>query len=144
MYQADHLFPLSLSVQQVLLAAGTKRGGVQHRSFYQIDKSSDEHIPLLVPHGTPVYITAVVENYAGLRSTFHSKRIIVDHTPPVIEDVNVVMTELSSDVNESNVTQSKERYVQLKATWNATDIESGIKLCFVSVGKYMDKILGYS
>ena len=47
-------------------------------------------VSLATAHGTPIYATVVVENFAGLQSVFSSNVIVLDHTPPIIENIAAV------------------------------------------------------
>ena len=100
-------------------------------SLYPVNIGSDQIISLKVPHGSKLYGTAIIENFAGLKSEFRSKELITDHTPPVLENVaaeeelGINMTTLDPD----------SRMMRLNVSWNTKDEESGIKMCFVSVGE---------
>ena len=115
-------------VFQVNFGVGTTATGFQLKSPYHIDSSTDEIFTLSAIHGTPVYGTAIVENFAGLTSVFRFRKILVDHTPPVFGNIltNLIMIN-TTDTNETNV--------QLEVEWSVKDDESGISLCYVSVGK---------
>ena len=68
---------------------------------------------------------------------FHSKELLVDQTPPVIDNI-VAEVEQIPAVTLSSINNSmpmKEQIVYLNVLWNATDAQSGIQMCFVSVGK---------
>lgn len=118
-----------------MLGIGSTSGGMQHKKFYPIDKSGDEYFSISASHGTPVYGTAIVENYAGLRSTFFSQRIQVDHTPPVIDDVVIKMQTLQNDVKTKSTRNNETILLQLTASWDVSDDESGIKLCYTFIGE---------
>ena len=113
---------------QINFGVGTTATGFQLKAPYHIDPSTDQIFTLSATHGTPVYGTAIVENFAGLTSVFRSRKILVDHTPPVFENIstNLIMTKTTL-ANETNVL--------LEVVWNVNDDESGIRLCYVSVGK---------
>ena len=85
-------------------------------------------------HGTTLYATAVVKNHAGLQSVFRSEKLVIDHTPPGIENVHVQVIQ-GTDVAGNNSLAEDETLVKLNISWNAVDDESGLKMCFVSVGK---------
>lgn len=101
--------------------------------MYPVDIRSDVMVSLTAPHTSPLYATAVVENFAGLRSVFHSRMIVVDHTPPVIEGVQVV-AEMKYDFIDM---KNKSALLKLNVTWNVQDEESGIQVCFISVGMFI-------
>ena len=94
------------------------------------------HVNVL--HGTQVYITAIAENYAGLRSIFHSKPIIIDHTAPTIENVttkyDVIVFNQEID-NETNIVVNELLFT---TTWSVEDKENGVKSCFCSIGIVLD------
>ena len=120
-----------------------------------MDISKDAFIPLTTAkHGTPVYATAIVENFASLQSMFSSTRLILDHTPPIIFDIGVKETverlthhehinktltgfndtEPTSMAPSVRNTEDERIQVKLNISWQAKDQESGIELCLVSVG----------
>ena len=107
-------------------------GGLQIKSFYRINRWEDEHVHILSSHGTPLYVTAIVENHAGLQSTFHSNGLIIDHTPPVIEEVEVSIHHIYR--NTTFVGYVTGGVVQLKASWKPVDNESHIKICYYFIG----------
>ena len=83
-------------------------------------------------HAMQVYTTVIVENHAGLTSLFEAKEpLIIDHTGPHISDVIASASVLY--VNESGELVPR---VQVNATWEVVDDESGVKHCACSVGKY--------
>ena len=55
---------------------------------------------------------------------FRSKKILVDHTPPTFGNISTNV--LAADSKPS---------VRLEVLWNVTDDESGVQMCYVSVGK---------
>ena len=85
-------------------------------------------------HGTPLYATVVVKNHAGLQSVIRSEKLVIDHTPPGIENIHVQVIQ-GTDVAGNDSLAEDEILVKLNISWNAVDDESGIKMCFVSVGK---------
>ena len=122
---------------QTYLGIGTTPSGFQLNSLYPVDVNTDETFAISASHGTPIYATAIVENFAGLRSVFRSKKVVNDHTPPVIQDILVEKDEVKDYhiLNTSDVA-ADEMMLRLRVSWDASDEESGIKACFVSVGRY--------
>ena len=120
---------------QITLGVGTTATGFQLKSPYNIDPNTEEIFTLFASHGTPVYATAIVENFAGLISVFRSKKILIDHTPPVFGNIMAKVKAVDPKRNVENVTSANETNVRLEISWNITDDESGVQMCFVSVGK---------
>ena len=85
-------------------------------------------------HGTPLYATVIVKNHAGLQSVFRSEKLVIDHTPPGIENVHVQVIQGTGMTGNDSLAED-ETLVKLNISWNAVDDESGLKMCFVSVGK---------
>ena len=100
-----------------------------------MDPNTEEIFTLSASHGTPVYATANVENFAGLTSVFRSKKILVDHTPPVFGSITAKVKKGDQKRNVETVTSASETNVRLEVSWNITDDESGVQIWFVSVGK---------
>ena len=121
-------------VFQLKFGVGTTVTGFQLKSPYHIDPSTDEIFTLSATHGTPVYGTVIVENFAGLTSVFRSNKILVDHTPPVYGNI-------STDLIMKNTTEANQTIVQLGVEWSVNDDESGVSLCYVSVGKSLYVII---
>ncbi|XP_053382169.1 uncharacterized protein LOC128549491 isoform X2 [Mercenaria mercenaria] len=118
------------SLRKIELGAGTTVDGFQIKplsTFYH--KHNIHMIYTHVPHGTQVFVTAIAENKAGLRSVFHSRSIIVDHTSPVFN--HLVGHIQNVQVNLSGVLEIQ---TIVQATWDVVDEESGIKQCYCSVG----------
>ena len=120
---------------QITFGVGTSVTGFQLKSPYNIDPNAEEIFTLPSSHGTPVYATATVENFAGLTTVFRSKKVLVDHTPPVFGIITAKVKAGDPKRNVETVTSANETNVRLEASWNITDDESGVKICFVSVGK---------
>lgn len=106
-------------------------------SLRQIDISTDIIFSLPTSHCTPLYATAFVDNFAGLRSVLRSNKLFVDQTPPILEDIQANLHEI--DLKKSNMsdTLTNETMVRVRVKWNVTDPESGIEACSVSVGKFV-------
>lgn len=116
-------------VKQIELGAGTTPGGFQVKALSQIQyRSNNVLIKANVQHGTPVYVTVIVENYAGLKSAFKSGPIVVDQTEPTISDIALML-----NVHNETAVGMERRHV-LMATWKVEDKESGLKTCFCSIG----------
>ena len=64
---------------------------------------------------------------------FRSKKLLVDHTAPVIENVSAEAI-LNTRTEENTILGETEARVQFDVSWNATDEESGMQMCFISVG----------
>ena len=113
---------------QVLVGAGTTKGGFQVQALKQIHGGNSGIIRADVQTGAPVYVTVIAENGAGLRSVFYAEPITMDKTAPVISNVNTVMnmTENSNDTYSLSIA--------LVTSWRALDTESGIKVCYCAAG----------
>ena len=125
-FELNCLYCLCLLFRQVSLGAGTTKGGFQIKRLHQIHNQNNVGV-IFAPfaHGTSVYLTAIAENHAGLKTVFHSDpAIIIDHTAPILTDINVAV---AVDRNNS---------VSLHGTWKVKDDESGVQFCKFSVGLY--------
>ena len=108
------------------------------KPFYPIQYNGDSVISLDVSHGTPVYVTVMVENFAGLRSVFRSSKLLTDHTAPLLDNV-VVNTAFTRTENDTNTTLfENEALIRLDVSWKVRDEESDIVMCLISVGKYLN------
>lgn len=113
---------------QVEVGIGTTTGGFQIQPltvFYKM--ISAIVVSFQAKHGNQVYVTAIAQNHAGMRSVFHSAPIIVDHTPPEITNVDV-------DLLVANATEINGVAVVLTASWTIED-ESEVKFCTCDIGK---------
>ncbi|KAL3857349.1 hypothetical protein ACJMK2_012025 [Sinanodonta woodiana] len=111
-------------IKSVLVGTGTTQSGFQIQPLSPMPSENHLVLPFTAPHGSPVYVTAMTWNYAGLMSTFTSDAITVDHSPPVIQNVTAV-------VDVENVTN----IVNIDVTWKADDLQSGIKICYCGLGE---------
>ncbi|XP_046356064.2 uncharacterized protein LOC124134978 [Haliotis rufescens] len=109
--------------RSVWLGAGTSKGGYQIRALSPTSVSNHEMILVEEPHGSPVHVTVMAENNAGLRTIFTSKPITIDHTPPEIR-----FASSSLEYTEGSNT------VSIKMTWEVEDDESGIDWCLCTYG----------
>ncbi|XP_046569942.1 uncharacterized protein LOC124278267 [Haliotis rubra] len=109
--------------RSVWLGVGTSKGGYQIRALSPTSVSNHEMILVEEPHGSPVHVTVMAENNAGLRTIFTSKPITIDHTPPMIQFV-------SSNLEYTAGFDT----VSMKLTWRVEDDESGIDTCFCTHG----------
>ena len=82
-------------------------------------------------HGAILHGTVIVENAAGLKSVFHSDEITIDHTAPIVDDIGVD-TEL---ILNMTTLDPDAAMMQFNVSWNVVDEESGVRFCFVSIGK---------
>jgi hypothetical protein len=94
------------------------------------------HVHLIqtnVQHRTNVYVTAIVENNAGLRTVFQSKPLTIDHTKPVL-------TLLSGNLRyvEENVSGIVDTKTIVHASWDVVDDESGMSICYCSIGVHLN------
>lgn len=121
---------------QALLGVGKTPTGFQLKPFFPIQYNGDSVISLDVSHRTPVYVTVMVENFAGLRSVLRSSKLLTDHTAPAINNVSV-NADFTSTENDTNTTLfENEALIYLDVSWKVRDEESDIVMCLISVGKY--------
>lgn len=106
---------------------GTTKHGLQIRSLFPDSYGTQSMIDIQTVHGSKVFLTVIAENHAGLSSTFNCNPIIIDKTPPSMHSLRVSLTE---------VKKIGEVY-DIFANWIAEDIQSGIKICFCGLGKYI-------
>lgn len=63
-------------------------GGVQIQGFKGVgQRQHGSALGLTLHHGTPLYVTVVATNAAGLTTVAYSSPLLVDMTPPVITDL---------------------------------------------------------
>ncbi|XP_053376618.1 uncharacterized protein LOC123534121 [Mercenaria mercenaria] len=118
------------SLYRLAVGAGTTFGGFQIQPLSPVHhRNKHGLIYANIPHGSPVYVTAVVENLAGLSAVFHATPITIDHTSPSIGDL-----EGSIRSWQVNVTGKYEYYSTVTAHWKVSDDESGIKYCLCCLG----------
>lgn len=107
-------------------SVGTSPGGGQLLSFASTLESCAELQELALSHGTEVFVSLRVTNWAGLTRVIHSGGHLVDLTPPTF----------ASRVQDGPGPQDLD-YQQgslLQARWTAVDEESGVARCYASVG----------
>lgn len=113
---------------KVSVGVGSTEGGFQIKALFELHNRNNFGV-IVSPfmHGTPMYVTAIAENHAGLTSVFRSgKALIIDHTPPVVSDIDVTVS-----VKTDNSTI-------LLATWKARDDETEVQRCSCSIGEYIN------
>lgn len=124
MYASLQFIDNESGIREVQFGVGTTVHGYQVCDLEPVSTGGYHTWPVHVPHGTPVYATAVVENNAGLLSYFRSDPLIIDHTPPTIADAR-----LQYGVTDGMVT--------LTVTWNVDEKEGDqmhFILCGVAIG----------
>ncbi|XP_052760742.1 uncharacterized protein LOC128203377 [Mya arenaria] len=116
-------------IKQVLLGVGTYPNSFQIVPLHQVHCVN---IHLLnidgVSHSTPLFVTAIVDNHAGLRSTFSSIPIVVDRTGPVISLLEFNTISFLDTAANGTVETT------VNISWSAMDNESGLKSCYVGIG----------
>ncbi|XP_060558764.1 uncharacterized protein LOC132719043 [Ruditapes philippinarum] len=118
-------------ISKVQIGAGTTPRGFQVKSLSRVHHLNHNHlIQTNVQHGTNVYVTAIVENKAGLRTVVQSKPITIDHTKPVVKHLNANLRYVQE--NESGVVDIR---AAVHASWEIVDDESGISICYCSIGQ---------
>ena len=83
-----------------------------------------------VQQGTPLYATVLAENHAETWSRFISQPVVMDTTPPIIDQLNVTIT-YSANTSSLNVTAATAI-----AKWTVEDAESGSVSCSCELGKW--------
>ncbi|XP_053405467.1 uncharacterized protein LOC128558963 [Mercenaria mercenaria] len=114
------------SVYKIRYGIGTTRGGLQLRPFLPLNDRSQAVIDISVEHGSPLYLTVLAENHAGLTSNFTSGPIVIDKTPPVISNMNASSLTFVDGSNGS--------VYRIFANWKVEDDESGVKACYCGIG----------
>ncbi|KAH3708873.1 uncharacterized protein LOC127857111 [Dreissena polymorpha] len=111
-------------IRTVSLGVGTTKGGFQIQSVSELlNRNNVEVIFAQFTHGTPVYVTAIAENHAGLTTVFHSdEATIIDHTAPLLYDIDV------------SVAVDRNNSISSDATWKVNDDESDVQFRRCSVG----------
>ena len=82
-------------------------------------------IPSGLPHATPIYVTARVENGEGHVTTFTSLALL-DLTPPVVS-LTKVKVEMAAAAGSDKVT--------LSGNWTVEDEESDVSGCVYGIGE---------
>ena len=91
-----------------------------------------------VQQGTPLYATVLAENHAETWSRFISQPVVMDTTPPIIDQLNVTIT-YSANTSSLNVTAATAI-----AKWTVEDAESGSVSCTCELGKMGQQALFFS
>ena len=90
-------------------------------TLYIVDINKDIFVQLTTAtHGTPIYATVLVENCAGLQSTFSSKKLILDHTPPEVDGIDVKQ-EVERLIDDENDNEDVARNIYSDSNANVTD-----------------------
>ena len=131
-------------IARVLVGAGTTRGGYQVRPLRPFSKFNHGLIKTDIPHGSRIYLTVVATNNAGQRSIF-SQEVTIDHTPPMISNVNVKIhndDNFSKSIEKNFSSVSTELFIStplgethLTVVWSTNEEESKLIRCYCSVGK---------
>ncbi|XP_052235488.1 uncharacterized protein LOC127847524 isoform X3 [Dreissena polymorpha] len=125
-----NVFDPDSGIKKITLGAGTSPGSLQLRSWNVAHCVNDEIMDLQVQHGTPVHVTAIVENYAGHKSVFNSTAVVTDITPPEISNVIFnIETYINISGNTSTISST------ITGQWNVIDNETDIKQCSVGIGR---------
>ena len=127
-----NVFDEESGIKQVSIGAGTTLGGFQ---INQLKKISSSHGPYIIhssslPHGQMVYVTLLVENWAGLESVI-TDQLVIDHTPSKIDIMSLIF---HYEKGKGNV---------IKARWKVVDMESKVEECYYDIGKYTSVFMRY-
>lgn len=110
-------------IRHFYVGAGTTTHGFQINQLTPVSPGSIHTIySESLFHGQQVYVTAQVENEAGLVATF-TESITVDKTPPVIS------------MEYFAISHDQPTTILAEAKWKSEDKESGIAKCYYSIGK---------
>ena len=114
-------------ILKLKLGLGTTENGTQICPLVDIGNKHHSSFHALLPHGSPIFVNTVAENFAHLQSYFVSKRLIVDHTPP-----NITILSVSLDYKDvGNTTNTR-----IDVNYRSVDPESGVKHCSVCISEY--------
>ncbi|XP_062589946.1 uncharacterized protein LOC134251560 [Saccostrea cucullata] len=146
------IFDPESGVENVLVGAGTTRGGYQVRLLSPFSKSNHGLIHTDAPHGSRIYLTAIARNYADLSSMFQSE-ITLDHSAPILKILNVDVrnfaigqdldflndTDQGAAENDTTIipgepTRTIRKHTEVTVTWNVTEEETELLSCYCSVG----------
>ena len=98
-------FDQESGIANILIGAGTTKGGFQINNLTTVTSKHHTALAVDATHGSPLYLTMVATNGAGIRQEFYSEQITIDHTLPLIthSDVNLayVFEETVIDGNQS-------------------------------------------
>ena len=107
-------------------SVGTSPGGSQLLPYASTLESCAELQELALPHGTEVFISLRVTNWAGLTRIIHSGAHLVDLTPPTF------VTTVQDGSGPDDLDYQEDPVVH--AWWVAVDEESGVVRCYAGVG----------
>ncbi|XP_060074391.1 uncharacterized protein LOC132554109 [Ylistrum balloti] len=119
-----NVFDKESGIKQIYVGAGSTREGFQIHPLLLVPSLSNVILFTEAPHGQAIYITAIVENHAGIRGHFHSHAIIMDHTPPIIS--NAVM-------NTTYISFGEDTLTTVSVTWEVIDAESSSTHCSCAI-----------
>ncbi|XP_061178129.1 uncharacterized protein LOC133186811 [Saccostrea echinata] len=136
-------------IKTILLGAGTTDTGYQIRPLLPFPIGVDGTMQIDVPHNSSVYLNAIVENNAGLKSFFKSKPLVIDRTKPNISDLkidikyeeHITVNGTVGGANNSNLSFNdtdevliNKTFTTMKLRWISTDDESDILSCECAAG----------
>ncbi|XP_078334035.1 uncharacterized protein LOC111124258 [Crassostrea virginica] len=115
------------SITEYLWAIGYTRGGTQLQNFQSVGLSNfafNSDVTLI--HNSHIFVTVIAKNSAGLWGISYSENVLVDVSPPIIEEV------LDGDFIGDDLDSWKENTVYVN--WMVTDAESGLESCVWAIG----------
>ncbi|XP_062573120.1 uncharacterized protein LOC134235054 [Saccostrea cucullata] len=136
-------------IKKILLGAGTTDAGYQIRPLLPFPTGVYGTVQIDVPHNSSVYLNAIVENNAGLKSFFKSKPLVIDHTKPNISDLKIDIkykeyitingTILEGNISNLSLNDTDEvlinkTFTTMELKWMSTDEESDILSCECAAG----------
>ena len=101
---------------------GTTSGGFQLLPLTDVGLVSSMTIPLQLSHQMQVYAVLLIENQAGIRSTFLSYPLLIDWTPPELSELDVQLS-LADDGT-----------ISIDTAWNVWDSETEVHDCHWQIG----------
>ena len=109
-------------IRSFRVGLGTSPGGFQLLTLTDVGVSSTASFPVSLTHGMEVHAVVVAENNAGLITSFSVDPLIIDWSPPFIDQLHVMVQEMGKEFI-------------ISATWTATDEESHLQDCHWALGK---------
>ncbi|XP_052073990.1 uncharacterized protein LOC127711866 [Mytilus californianus] len=115
---------LDSGIKQVNIGIGSVYGGFELQTMKSAISSSHRMHDIVeanLTHGERIYVKAVVINHAGLQNEFKSHPFIIDHTPPIFQNMESSLA--YRDAVQNDTTTS------VHSRWQVIDDESDIQLC---------------
>ena len=114
-------------VSNIQIGLGTNIGGFQLLSLQDFGNESTSFISLPLQHKMTIYGTTIVTNNAGLQTVATSKPVVVDWSPPVVENITV------------HIWSTHPNLIAIDAAWNVIDKDTAVTGCFWSIGSVLNQ-----